>query len=235
MDTDKLKMVTDLAGVMSEEEQKDLLESCHEQGWEALSKNHIERRFEISNGVIGYVLRVPNYYLSMIADIEPLDQTKHPRIFKLWQMTSGKEEDRPYVHQDAPVWPWVYHGYVKYDTRPMKREGHDGMLTFVPGYQGLNYSSQCSDGYVYGFNTDSGSSAIRPSLRDPNMIERLVRQTATAIDIVRSYEDAYMLAQSYDVRRKIINMFSQEMLDHGIDPSIPTGLDALINCITGRV
>ena len=132
-----------------------------------------------------------------------------------------------------------YCGYVRFPKRPVREEGYDGILTYVPVHGGITYAEQDKDGsMVYGF--DCGHSGDWSEIHlgghkwTLEEVERETEKMAQAILLAAKYEKRYLRNISRKGKAKVTDEFHEELKKkHGISFKLQENFGAMLNVLAG--
>lgn len=136
--------------------------------------------------------------------------------------------DEPFKLKEIPY----YCGYVRFPQRPVKEDGYNGIITYVPTHGGITYAEEFEDGtMVYGFDCAHFNDEHNPNLQDLDYITEECEMMAKYILLAAEFEGRYLATED---RGEIIDNFRDECRKLGeMDESFSMG--ALIALLTGKL
>lgn len=141
------------------------------------------------------------------------------------------------VRVSTGVWGPYYCGYVRFPRRPVKEEGYQGILNYVPVNGGITYAKESHDGsMVYGFDCTHLHDRDRPWTQDINWVREECRRMAVGIFIAARYERRYLEASDTVSRAKIIDEYWEmvrRITNHNYEVDENTAV--VINLISGQL
>ena len=129
-----------------------------------------------------------------------------------------------------------YNGYVRFPSRPVKEEGYQGIMTYVPVHGGITYAEESEDGsMVYGFDCAHFGDENNPELFEIDWVKAECQRMASAISIAAAYEDEYLAANTREARAEVITEYHERLRLENIDFNIHNNFGALINAMFGEL
>lgn len=119
-------------------------------------------------------------------------------------------------------------GYVRFEKRPVRESGCDGILNYVPVHGGITYADEDENGMVYGFDTAHCNSDQYP-LHDPSWIKDQIKVMLDGIKKASEVEETYLLATSNEEKAKLVDAVLS------IAPDAELGFGATINLFSGSL
>ena len=105
-----------------------------------------------------------------------------------------------------------YCGYCRFATRPVKEQGYDGFLAYVPAHGGITYAKQSEDGsMVYGFDCAHAGDEDNPNVTDMVWLRTECEKMAAGILAASPYEKRYLLAADNETKAAIIDEYHEHM------------------------
>lgn len=140
-------------------------------------------------------------------------------------------------------------GYARFPKRPVREEGYDGILRFVPVHGGLTYAQGHDDGsMVYGFDCTHSGDAVPieferyPQYRDPNgrvwteaEVARETTAMVVAILIAAKYERRYLRCTKPKGRARVIDEYHELLSERGIVFDLNDNFGAMISVLGGEL
>lgn len=139
-------------------------------------------------------------------------------------------------------------GYVRFPNRPLRENGYDGILTYVPVHGGITYAAQDDDGsMVYGFDCSHSGDAppieheseIGLRYRDPTAhvwtedeVRPETERMARGIALAAKYEERYLLAAENEEKASTIDEFTAEL---GVPLDVSDNFGVMINVLGGKL
>jgi hypothetical protein len=134
-----------------------------------------------------------------------------------------------------------YCGYVRFPKRPVREEGYEGILVYVPVHGGITYAQQSEDGsMVYGFDcAHAGDWSEIHTYGKKWTLEEVVKETenmAVAIQLAAKYEKRYLQALTNEGKAKIIDEYHKELKEkHGIIFNLDDNFGAQLKLLSGNL
>lgn len=138
-------------------------------------------------------------------------------------------------------------GYARFPKRPVREQGYDGILRYVPVHGGLTYASESDDGsMVYGFDcAHAGDSPPLefdkyPQYREHNghvwterEVEIETERMVLGIFAAVAVEEAFLLAADGEARAEVLDTWHDELRKVGIDFELGDNFGAMIGALGG--
>jgi hypothetical protein len=105
--------------------------------------------------------------------------------------------------------PW--NGYVRFAKRPVREQGYDGILTYVPVHGGITYANADGKGMVYGFDcAHLGDEPDGDNWEQVNNYEWMrgeCERMGMGVLLAATVEARYLLAPSSEEKGEIIDEY----------------------------
>jgi len=123
-----------------------------------------------------------------------------------------------------------YNGYIKFDKRPVRERGYNGIMAYVPVHGGITYAHEERDGSItYGFDTAHIGQEKIP-VRDLKWIRKEIRNMRAGILRAKKVEAKYMRCVSKKGKAKYAaHVYTLKR------PAGKLGFSAMINLLTGEI
>ena len=137
-------------------------------------------------------------------------------------------------------------GYARFTKRPVREQGHVGVLTYVPVHGGITFANEDDDGsMVYGFDCAHAGDAVEPEF-EPDYMRRFRDEEAHVwkkdevrsetekmvlwIKAIAKYEAPYLLAATNEEKARILDDYLKE-----IGCNVPDSFGVCINLLGGQL
>ena len=124
-------------------------------------------------------------------------------------------------------------GYVRFPKKPVKEDGYNGILTYVPVHGGITYAHSNEDGMVYGFDCAHSGDEDNPDVRDTSWLKGQCRLMVNSIALAAEFEDRYLLATGDNAERAAIITEFEEKL--GTEVNMSNNFGVMLNVLCGRL
>ena len=128
-----------------------------------------------------------------------------------------------------------YCGYVRFPERPVREEGHDGLLTYVPVHGGITYANTDGQSAMYGFDCAHLGDASDPRCSDVDWLKAECERMGAGILTAGRYEDEYLRAASYEEKAAVIGRYHEEMARAGVDVDMRHNIGAMLKALSGEL
>lgn len=128
-----------------------------------------------------------------------------------------------------------YCGYVRFPKRPLKEQGYDGVVTYVPVHGGVTFAREDADGMVYGFDCAHAGDERDPRVTDLTWLRAECGRLASGIVAAIGVEESYLLAGDASSRAAVIDEYHATLADRGINFELTDNFGAMINALTGSI
>ncbi|MEM3622796.1 MAG: hypothetical protein QXR76_03380 [Candidatus Bathyarchaeia archaeon] len=134
-----------------------------------------------------------------------------------------------------------YCGYVRFPKRPVREEGYEGILAYVPVHGGITYARQSEDdSMVYGFDCAHSEdwSETHPYGHKWTLeeVEKEAENMAIAIQVAAKYERRYLRNYTNKGKAKVIDEYHRKLKEkHGITFNLHDNFLAMLNVLGGKL
>ena len=132
-------------------------------------------------------------------------------------------------------------GYVRFPKRPVREQGYEGILDYVPVHGGITYAEEDEDGsMVYGFDcAHAGDREGEENWRlvsDPEWVKAEAERMALGIEVAAKYEERYLLAGANEDKAAVIDEYHAELEAAGVDrrPAYQS-MGMMLNLLSGQL
>lgn len=142
---------------------------------------------------------------------------------------TGEIEGYEYWIAKCPV-SHGFNGYIVFPKRPVREQGYDGVLTYVPVHGGITYVGAYNSGVVYGFDTAHYNSDKYP-IEDFEWIKSQIKIMLLGILKAKEVEAKYLKALTNKTKAKYVQM----VIDVGGKGADWQNVGVMINLLSGKV
>ena len=129
-----------------------------------------------------------------------------------------------------------YCGYCRFAERPVKEQGYNGFLEYVPVHGGITYAGEDEDGMVYGFDCAHAGDEREPRCWNMAWLKAECEKMAAGILAVVPFEPRYLLAASNEDRAKIIDEYHEHMeREYEARFDLRDNFGAMLNALSGSL
>lgn len=140
---------------------------------------------------------------------------------------SGEIEGHKYFILVAPM-EGVLNGYLVFDKKPVREDGYNGILSYVPVHGGITLCEHQKEGSVYGFDTLHYNSQEFPRT-DPDWIKEQIVVMLKGIQVAAKVESKYLKALTNKTKAK----WAQLVQD--VQPEQGQNFGVMINLLSGKL
>ena len=117
-------------------------------------------------------------------------------------------------------------GYVEFPKRPVREQGYEGLLTYVPVHGGITYANEDEDGMIYGFDTLHHDSSSKPR-SNKEWIKKQIEIMIKGILLAKKLEAKYLRCITNKGKAKyaqqIMNLQKEESMNLGVNINLICG------------
>ncbi len=126
-------------------------------------------------------------------------------LIKGLAVEKGEIKGLEYFIVPHPHEPKTLNGYVNFPKRPVREEGYDGIITYIPVHGGITYAEEDKKGILYGFDTVHCDSDKKPR-NDPKWIKKQIQVMIKAILLAKEVELKYLRCVTSKGKAKYADM-----------------------------
>lgn len=161
-----------------------------------------------------------------------------------WELTPV---DRPIVCSILRIKAGHLCGYARFPERPVREQGYDGILRYVPVHGGITYAHEGEDGsMVYGFDCAHSGDVVpieferHPEFRErdgrvwlPDEVEVETNRMVVGIKAAAPFEERFLLASTGEERAVVLDEYHEELGRKGIAFDLSDNFGAMIGVLGG--
>lgn len=140
---------------------------------------------------------------------------------------TGKIDGYEYFILNAPI-ESALNGYVVFPKKPVREDGYNGILTYVPVHGGITLCEHCKEGSIYGFDTLHYNSDKFPRT-DTEWIKCEIKIMIDAILVAKKVELKYLKCTTNKGKAKYAQMVSD------VAPETDHSFGVSLNLLSGKL